>query len=138
VHRSEYLTPWIRFYWEICSSTAGQELPRILGNPKVNYRFQNTSPFAPISSQTNLVRTLPNYFLIFSIAYIISKDLSKSGDLSAFSNMTFLDIFLPRGIIGPLSAVYDCLLNTLAATIHIWRSCATDSPCRGDRDPLII
>ena len=40
-----------------------------------------------------------------------------------------------------LSAVRDCLFNTFAATLHVWRpflhSQSEDAPHRGDRDPLI-
>jgi hypothetical protein len=38
----------------------------------------------------------------------------------------------------PMSAVRDCLFNTFAATLHIWRPFLhpqpEDAPCRGDRD----
>jgi hypothetical protein len=41
----------------------------------------------------------------------------------------------------PLSAVFNCLFNIFAATLHIWRPFLQpqpeDAPCRGDRDPLI-
>jgi hypothetical protein len=42
----------------------------------------------------------------------------------------------------PLSAVRDCLFNVFAATLHIRRPFLhpqpEDTPCRGDRDPLIM
>jgi hypothetical protein len=41
----------------------------------------------------------------------------------------------------PLSAVFNCLFNIFAATLHIWRPFLhpqpEDAPCRGDRDPFI-
>jgi hypothetical protein len=42
----------------------------------------------------------------------------------------------------PLSAVRDCLFNVFATTLHIRRPFVhpqpEDTPCRGDRDPLIM
>ena len=39
-----------------------------------------------------------------------------------------------------LSAVRDCLFNTLTATLHLWRPFLLpqpeDAPCRGERDTL--
>jgi len=41
----------------------------------------------------------------------------------------------------PLSAVRECVFNTLTATLHIGRPIlqpqTEDAPCRGDRDLLI-
>ena len=41
----------------------------------------------------------------------------------------------------PLSVVRDCLFNTFAATLHLWKQFLhpqpDDAPCRGDRDPLV-
>ena len=70
--------------------------------------------------------------------YMNKGPIQVSGLVSIFQHVVFRFFFFPRGIISPVSAVCDCLLNILAATTHIWRSCATESPCRGDRDPLII
>jgi hypothetical protein len=64
-----------------------------------------------------------------------------------FHNITFYgeELLAPRPTPKledhPLSAVRDCLFNTFAATLHIWRPFLhpqpEDAPCRGDRDRLI-
>jgi len=49
--------------WEDNWFSAGQEPPRILGNPKVHYCIQNNPPPVPILSQINSVHAHPTYFL---------------------------------------------------------------------------
>jgi len=47
---------------ETDSSSAGQEIPRNLWNPKDNYRFHRSPPLVSIMSYSNPVHVLRFYF----------------------------------------------------------------------------
>ena len=50
--------------WETNWPSSGQEIPRLLWNPKVHYLIHNTPPPVPILSQTSSLRAFPPHFLM--------------------------------------------------------------------------
>jgi hypothetical protein len=126
--------------WEATSHSDGQEIPRLLWSPKVHYCLHMSTSLAPILSQTHPINTFPPYFPKTHSNIILHLRLGLPSGLfpSGFSN--FVSIFrclrrykkispIPRPCVTfrnkledcRLSAVRDCLFNTIPVTFHIWR-----------------
>jgi hypothetical protein len=59
---TDRLTLWSSRCWEATGSSAGQEIPRILCNPKVHDRAHNRPPSVPLLRHKIPIDALPTYF----------------------------------------------------------------------------
>jgi hypothetical protein len=81
-----------------------------------------------------------------SLGRLSKESVQVRGSLEVFVTSSF---FYSEGLLTPrptpkleghpLLSVHDCLFNTFAANLHIWRPFLhlqpEDAPCLGDRDP---
>jgi hypothetical protein len=67
---SSYLLHWAES-WIANRFSAGQEIPRILWNPKIHYRIHKCSPTVPILSQLDPAHTLTSHFLKIHLNIIL-------------------------------------------------------------------
>jgi hypothetical protein len=75
--------------WEVNSFSASQEIPIILWNPELHYRFNKSTPLVPILNHMNQAHTLPLYF--FNNYFNIIPNLSLG-----LPRCIFFQVFLPK------------------------------------------
>ena len=67
-----YLLNGAEFFLNIKPFSANPEIPRVLWNPKIHYRFHTCPPPAPKLSQLDPVLTSTSYFLKMHLNIILS------------------------------------------------------------------
>ena len=110
-------------FWEANSSSATQDTPSILRNPKAHNHIYKSPPPVIILRQIDPV--FFEYFITWLLFYC--EEMLATRRTPKLEDHHF-------------SAVRDCLFDIFAAAFHIWRPFfhlqPEDAPCRGGRDPL--
>jgi hypothetical protein len=130
--------------WEATRFSANLQIPRFLWKPKVHYRIHKCPPPVPILSQLNPIYTPTSHFLKihltkshFPFSLLSSYQSTNPSPRQEFlfrnkANFYGEEFSTPRPIPKmedhPLSAVLDCLVNILAATLNIWGRSSIHNP----------
>jgi hypothetical protein len=148
--------------WEANRFVASQEIPPILWNPKVHYRFHKCPPPVSILSQPNPVHTPTSHFLNIQAPNIPGTKsrvpLSLLRSYQSISPGPRLCLWMFRnkhscsqwGVVSPshnpqaggppLFGSPRLLIQYIRSYAPYWRPFLhpqpEDAPCRGNRDPL--
>jgi len=115
--------------WEANRSSASQEIPRILWNPKVNHCIHKRPLTVPILSQINSVRDRPSHFLKTHFNIILPST-------HVFQVVSFLIKIMYAPLLSPVHATcpspshsswFD-YPNSISATYILFHSSATSYP----------
>jgi hypothetical protein len=92
-----YLLTELSPSWEAANCATTQELPSILRNPKVHYRFHKSPPLVSILSQIEPVHIIPSYLRsILILSTHLRLDLPSGLFHSVFpTNILYLFLFSP-------------------------------------------
>jgi hypothetical protein len=122
--------------WEATSFSATQEILHILWNSMVHCRIHKKPPTGPYPEP---------YLCLFSIAYVVPQDQSKSGALwsswhGALLRWGGVSISLEGGgpqLVGCSRLLIQCIRSYPPHLVAVLYPQPEGAPCCGNRDPLI-